>query len=301
MKRVLCIGGTYFVGRVFTILATRTGEFDITLLNRGRYSMARDHVTEYKFDRNAEVLENPLPEGDKYDAVIDFCAYEPGQLKKTVELFKDNAKQYIFLSTASVYTTDDLSPRCETDPIIHASLTGNEMTDYVIKKALLEEELISVCKECGVNYTILRPTVIFGPFNYAMRERAYFDYIKDNNSIPLLTDAEAKFNMVYVYDINYILQLIAGDERAYNEIFNVASDDVMTHKDLTELIIKCSERDLSKDEYTVNDAMLFKNFVPSLPTQYDELYINKKLKETFGFEYTPMYDAMKKTYDIYMN
>ena len=47
MSKILVIGGTYFTGRVFTIVAAREGH-ELTLVNRGRYSLARPGVTEYR-------------------------------------------------------------------------------------------------------------------------------------------------------------------------------------------------------------------------------------------------------------
>lgn len=40
MKNILILGGSYFVGRVFTIMAASAGHA-LTLINRGRFSMER--------------------------------------------------------------------------------------------------------------------------------------------------------------------------------------------------------------------------------------------------------------------
>ena len=38
-KQVLVIGGSYFAGRVFSMLATREEGYSLTLVNRRRFSM----------------------------------------------------------------------------------------------------------------------------------------------------------------------------------------------------------------------------------------------------------------------
>ena len=38
MKKILIIGGTYFAGRVFAMIASQNG-YSISFINRGRYSM----------------------------------------------------------------------------------------------------------------------------------------------------------------------------------------------------------------------------------------------------------------------
>ena len=52
MKNILILGGSYFVGRVFTIMAASAGHA-LTLINRGRFSMERYGTKEeLHFDRH---------------------------------------------------------------------------------------------------------------------------------------------------------------------------------------------------------------------------------------------------------
>lgn len=49
--KILVIGGTYFLGRVFTIVAARENH-ELFLINRGTYTMNMPSVTEYHLDRH---------------------------------------------------------------------------------------------------------------------------------------------------------------------------------------------------------------------------------------------------------
>ena len=101
--RVLVIGGSYFLGRIFCTLASRSGEFDLTLVNRGRYPMTHlPGLREFRCDRHDSVGLSLLP-GDEYDAVVDFCAYTPGDIASLLDNLPGKAKRYILLSTADVY------------------------------------------------------------------------------------------------------------------------------------------------------------------------------------------------------
>ena len=61
--KVLVIGGSYFLGRIFCTLASRTGEFDLTLVNRGRYPMTHlPGLREYHCDRHDPLALSRLPE-----------------------------------------------------------------------------------------------------------------------------------------------------------------------------------------------------------------------------------------------
>ena len=98
--KVLVIGGSYFLGRVFVMLASK--EHELTLINRGTYSMSEFGVTEYKLDRNDIDALKRLPKED-YDVVVDFCAYNPNEVRKIITYLPGNIQKYVLISTADVY------------------------------------------------------------------------------------------------------------------------------------------------------------------------------------------------------
>lgn len=298
------LGGSYFVGRIFCIKASRTENFEITVMNRGRLPIRRPHVTEYVYDRNdsLSIEEMFLPQlaGKHFDAFIDMCAYEPGQIKAALEHFGDKIGQYIYVSTASVYSTEDLSIRHESDPVMDEPKIHDQNSDYVWKKLLLERECVEECTKRGIPYTILRPAVIFGPFNYSPRESFYIEKIAKHQKVPVLKDATAKFSMVYALDINEAFQLICGDERAYNKVFNLAAPEEVTHEMFYDSLERFNGAPYDRDEYTCDEAA--KMGIPvTFPTKYDELYSSELFCKTFDFSFTPYDEAMKKTFDIFMD
>lgn len=81
-KKILIIGGTYFLGRVFSILAYREG-YELTFINRGRFSMKNlgEHIHEFVCDRHDTVRLQTLELDTDYDALVDFCAIPPATSK----------------------------------------------------------------------------------------------------------------------------------------------------------------------------------------------------------------------------
>ena len=73
-KKILIIGGTYFLGRVFSILAYRKG-YELTFINRGRFSMKNlgEHVREFACDRHDSSRLQTLKLESVYDVVVDFA------------------------------------------------------------------------------------------------------------------------------------------------------------------------------------------------------------------------------------
>ena len=68
--RILVIGGSYFFGRVFVMLAAK--EHDVTVLNRGTYSVAQLGAKQITGDRKDAAVWRTVT--DDYDCVVDFCA-----------------------------------------------------------------------------------------------------------------------------------------------------------------------------------------------------------------------------------
>ena len=73
MKKILVIGGSAFVGRIFSIQTSKKGdEFELHAVNRGHYPLRLENVREYKCDRHdPHTLARLLPDG-AFDALVDF-------------------------------------------------------------------------------------------------------------------------------------------------------------------------------------------------------------------------------------
>lgn len=299
MKKLLVIGGTYFVGRVFCILASRTGEFEITVVNRGRYELRPEVAArQIHFDRrDTEAAARLLP-AQRFDAVVDFCAYEPGDIRGLLSAMPVKPGRYIFVSTCSVYDPQLTPPITEDAPV--ATLFGaDENSVYVEKKLMLEKELRSACGFEGVEWTILRPALIFGPFNYAPREPAFFQMLLKKQPVPWPSDAAAGFSFVYVKDIAGILMGLIRSPEAAGRVYNLAGPDTVTWQSFMELLRKL-HGEFQEQPMSMADAGAQGISFP-FPTVLDEIYDGSRAVRDSGFGYTPFEKAFAETYDIYMN
>ncbi len=296
-KKILAIGGSMFAGRVFSIQMSKKDDVELHVVNRGQFPLNLENVKEFKSDRHSPpLIDRLLPKDIEYDACVDFCAYEPGDITSLLNVLKSRIKQYIVFSTASVYERYDHTVKHEGDPVIMTT-DGDRVSDYIYKKVQLEHETIAVCKAAGIPYTILRPTFIYGPFNYAPRETYFVELIARGHVVPVPTDATAKFNMVYVFDVARAVELCIGDSRAHNEIFNLAAPLEITYPIMLEAFEQFNGGPFMTRPVTV-DEVFEQNIPLPFPLTEDELFSGQKFADTFEFEYTSFMEGMEKTYKL---
>ena len=156
--RILILGGTAFIGIHMTEIALQRGH-TVTLFNRGHTKPGLfPGIEELKGDRDG-----PLDalKGRSWDAVIDNCGYVPRHVRMSAELLAPMVRQYLFISTISVYA-DFSKVNDETSPV--ATIEDENREDwknaYGALKALCEKAADAAMPG---RTTIVRPGLIVGP------------------------------------------------------------------------------------------------------------------------------------------
>lgn len=301
---LLVIGGSYFYGRVFVMEAVReSGGCGITVLNRGTYSMKEFGVSQITGDRHdVSVLAKC---GQDYDAVIDFCAYEAGDVKTVVEGIAGKIGQYILISTVDVYERGSGILKTEEHALEHRSFPG-ETGAYIAGKVALEEEVRRVCKDREIPYTVLRPAILYGPYNYAPRESVYIRMLLLSHALPRFTDADGRFQFVYVKDAARAVLKVIGNEDAYGQSYNLCRDEIITYDSFFHALKSAAdpefEEELREIPITVEDAEAQSVPIPFPATAAEtELCSGEKSIRELGMEYTDLQEGMRRTYRAFKN
>ena len=157
--RILILGGTGFLGPHFVENA-RTRGHTLTLFNRGKtHPELFPEVEKLRGDRNGQL---DALKGRKWDAVIDTSGYVPRIVKMSAELLAPAVRQYVFISSISVYP-DDVKPGAnDTTPVQKLTEPGSEEVrkHYGALKALCEEAAEAAMPGRTTN---VRPGLIVGP------------------------------------------------------------------------------------------------------------------------------------------
>lgn len=158
--RILILGGTGFIGPHQVRYALKRGH-QITLFNRGKTNPELfSELEQLRGDRDND-LESL--KGREWDVVIDNPARIPRWVRESAGLLKDAARQYVFVSTLSVYSDNSIVDQDETGPVATIDdPTVEEVTGgtYGPLKVLCEQEAE---KAFPGRATIVRPGLIVGP------------------------------------------------------------------------------------------------------------------------------------------
>ena len=165
-KTLLILGGTRFVGPAVIEVAKARG-YTITLFNRGKTEPGLfPDLEKLRGDRDPNKGDGlKALEGRSWDVVLDTSGYVPRIVKASATLLAPRVKQYIFISSVSVYAANtvagaDESDRLGTmaDPTIESM--GKEFENYGPLKALCEQAAEAAMPGKVTN---VRPGYIVGP------------------------------------------------------------------------------------------------------------------------------------------
>jgi len=159
--RILVLGGTGFIGPYQVQYALDRGH-TVTLFNRGKTNPKLFPTVEKLIgDRNGH-LESL--EGREWDAVIDNSVQtDPHWVTLSASLLQKSVKQYVFVSTRSVYSDLSRVPMTSEAPVFTeetARWDRSRPMPYGLVKALAEKE---AQKYFPGRTTIVRPGLIIGP------------------------------------------------------------------------------------------------------------------------------------------
>ncbi|MBQ8116770.1 MAG: DUF4125 family protein [Lachnospiraceae bacterium] len=327
---ILVIGGSYFLGKAFVELAAE--KHTITVLNRGsrKIMWKQRSVTELHADRHdaarlkallneevqkaqADVTEQEAAEQAMaepiaaetakrekvYDVVVDFCAYQEGDIRTMAEVIGDQVGQYIFISTCDVYRRG-LGRELDESAEFETRDFGGDAGAYILGKAALEQELVSCAEQYGFAYTSVRPAIIYGPDNYAPRESMFFTWIMQAGQVIYPKDADGFFQMVYVRDVARIVLELCGRKEAQGQAFNLCGDDLMDYARYVLCLEQATQQRIERVELTVAEVEDRQIPLPFALTRAEsELYSDAKLRQ-LGVEYTPVVEGMQETFVWYV-
>jgi 2'-hydroxyisoflavone reductase len=158
-KTILVLGGTNFLGPHVVTTALARGH-TVTLFNRGKtHTELFPDVEKLRGDRDGQL---DALKGRSWDAVVDTSGFVPRIVKMSAELLAPNVKQYLFVSTISVYKQPSTPNMDESGPL---ETTPEPESEDVPKYYGALKVLCEKAAETAMpgRVTTVRPGLIIGP------------------------------------------------------------------------------------------------------------------------------------------
>jgi Nucleoside-diphosphate-sugar epimerases len=114
-----------------------------------------------------------------------------------------------------------------------ASVVYPAPTPYSLSKRKAEE----IVKHSGLNYTIIRPTLVYGERG-GLEFDLYLDYLKKYPVVPFIGAGRALKRPVYVGDIIAGLIALHGKKKTFKKTYNFSGAEVLSIRQFSRLCLK---------------------------------------------------------------
>ena len=242
LKKILITGSKGFIGKnLSTFLQTKN--YEIIKLSRNTKLNGKEIGDINKIEKWEVLLKN-------VDVVVHTAAYlHKSKINKSATsklnyinnflLTKKIATKsseygvnhFVFLSSVGVHGED-----LEFENINENS-SFLPYSEYTKCKLMAEKELMQICLKSSMNYTILRPPLIYGRDAPGNIKNLIF-LINYNIPLPFKGFNKNKRSYLSIENLNYLLLSVIEDKNSYNEIFLVCDDEDLSTKKFIEMIAK---------------------------------------------------------------
>ena len=232
--KVLFIGGTGNISTEVSKLAIEQG-VDLYLLNRGTTGVDIPGVKTitaniYDVEEAREALKDHT-----WDVVVNWIAFIPDHVQNDIDLFMGKTKQYIFISSASIYQKPPTSHIItESTPIV------NPFWGYSRDKIECEELLQKVYQEKGFPMTIVRPSHTYDktiPISIGgWTEYTAIDRMKKGKKVIIHGDGTSLWTLTHSSDFAKGFNGLLGHDQAIGHAIQITSDEVLNWNQIYQIV-----------------------------------------------------------------
>jgi nucleoside-diphosphate-sugar epimerase len=235
--KILFIGGTGIISSACAWLALQRG-VQLYLLTRGKSirPIPEGAISLHGDIRQPASITAILGELT-FDAVVEWVAFTPEQVKSDIELFAGRTQQYVFISSASAYQKPpNQLPITENTPLI------NPYWEYSRQKAACEALLAQERERTNFPYTTVRPSHTYdrtllpfhGGYTSVARMRA-------GKPVVVHGDGTSLWTMTHHRDFAVGLVGLLGNPETIGECFHITSDESLSWNQIYTLVAHAAE------------------------------------------------------------
>ena len=242
--RILILGGTSFFGRETAIRLLAAGNEVTVFSRRAPVDGLPLDIRQTRGDRTVEV-DLARMAVEPWDAVLDNICFNAEDAQKAIRVFSGRVGQYIFTSSASVYSILEgcSSPFRETHTeLLPLKAPLRDKYAYASGKYGAEAEFFRAFLEKSFPVTIVRPPIVIGPNDPTLRAYSYWLRLADGGPL-FLPGPAAKNRYIFSKDLARALEKIVYSEAAAGRAYNLGDSQTLTLEDFVKLSARIMHRD----------------------------------------------------------
>ncbi|MDR2439554.1 MAG: NAD-dependent epimerase/dehydratase family protein [Planctomycetaceae bacterium] len=238
--KVLFIGGNGNISW-YCVQESLQMEHEVWILNRNATSKTRRDIQPevHKLNgdiRNRNEITNLL-KNKTFDVVADFICYNKEHAELDIELFRDKTKQFIFISSESVYKRESKNlpyqENCpQNDPFSSCS--------YIAGKILAEQTFLKAYQTFRFPVTIVRPGYTYDTIvPVALGGNCFTAPNRFIHGKPVLIagDGTNLWTFTHSSDFASAFVKLLGNRITIGEAFHITSDEWLTWNEMTHILL----------------------------------------------------------------
>jgi nucleoside-diphosphate-sugar epimerase len=226
--KILFIGGSGIISRAVA-QETLVAGHELWLLNRGQHRPV-EGTRSITADINDLTAARAALHDHTWDVVVQWIAFGPEEIQRDIELFRDRTRQYVFISSASIYQKPPAPPNLITE----STPRENPHWDYSRKKIAAELALEAEHRATGFPYTVIRPSLTYGDDQIPLVLNAWqkpwtaIDRLRRGAPLIIPGDGTSLWTITHNTDFAHGLVGLFGQPGALGEAFHITSDETLS-------------------------------------------------------------------------
>ena len=199
---------------------------DLYLLNRGSRKVEIAKAKTIQGDVTQPDIASVLKE-HRWDVLVDWIAFTEDDIERDIRLFRRKTKQYVFISSASVYQKPPSRP-----VITESTPLYNPFWEYSRNKIACEERLNRSYRDEDFPITIVRPSLTYDTVIPVAiggwTEYTIIDRMKRGKQIIVHGDGTSLWTVTHAEDFAKGFVGLLGHQQAIGQAFHITSDEILT-------------------------------------------------------------------------